>query len=268
MKKTMVDYYKILGISRDATFDEIKKAYKYLVLTKHPDVNKAPNAQDEFMAIIRAYNILRDEGKRAEYDEQLEAERSMLDKIGFKYACDTIVKKSSNVFKKLGKLVKNIAGSRYSADMAELNTECDIPPEIMAMSKMPTAELEMRLSVSDNTFVRSYAAFALGVKCDKSAIVTLEKSLRDPELAVREKVVWAIGELRMKKSLPLLQQIYENSGTAIRDAALKAVFRITGGHGRVYRAMVNERNGETKSRNEKSGVYLERLSAENKILNV
>ena len=268
MKKTIVDYYKILGVSHDAAFDEIKKAYKYLVLTKHPDVNKAPNAAEEFMAIIRAYNILRDEGKRAEYDEQLEAERSMLDRIGFKYACDTIVKKSSNAFKKLGKLVKNIAGSKYSADMSEYQQECDIPPEVMAMSRMPTAELEMRLRVSDNVYVRSYAAFALGVKCDKSAIAALETALHDPELSVRQKVVWAIGELRMKKSLPMLQQIYENNGTAMQEAALKSVYRITGGHGRVFRMMSAGKSDDIKQSNEKYGIYLEIGSAENKILNM
>ena len=268
MKKTIVDYYKILGIERSATFDEIKKAYKYLVLTKHPDVNKAPNAAEEFMAIIKAYNLLRDETKRAEYDEQLAEQSSVFEKIGFKYACDTIVKHSTNAFKKLGKIVKNIAGISYSADMSEYQTECDIPPEVLAMSKMPTEELEMRLSVSDNTYVRSYAAFAIGVKGDKSAMQTLEKSLHDPELAVREKVVWAIGEMRMKKSLPMLQQLFENSGSSMRQAITKAVYRITGGHGRIFRMMVNGESGQIKQRKEKSGIYLESLSAENKILNV
>jgi molecular chaperone DnaJ len=63
------DYYDILGISRGATADEIKKAYRKLARKHHPDVNPGDKeSEDRFKEISEAYAVLSDEKKRAEYD--------------------------------------------------------------------------------------------------------------------------------------------------------------------------------------------------------
>ncbi len=54
------DYYKILGVSRNATNDEIKKAYRKLALKFHPDKNKSPDAEEKFKTIAEAYDVLTD----------------------------------------------------------------------------------------------------------------------------------------------------------------------------------------------------------------
>lgn len=63
------DYYKILGISRTANDDEIKKAYRKLALKFHPDKNKAPSAEERFKEIAEAYEVLSDKKKRDIYDQ-------------------------------------------------------------------------------------------------------------------------------------------------------------------------------------------------------
>uniref|UniRef100_W6NCB8 Heat shock protein DnaJ and Chaperone DnaJ domain containing protein n=1 Tax=Haemonchus contortus TaxID=6289 RepID=W6NCB8_HAECO len=62
------DYYKTLGIKKDATAKEIKKAYFQLAKKYHPDVNKTKEAQEKFQEISEAYEVLSDENKRQEYD--------------------------------------------------------------------------------------------------------------------------------------------------------------------------------------------------------
>lgn len=64
------NYYDILGLSRDSTKAEIKKAYRRLALEYHPDVNKSVNAHDKFIAINEAYLILFDDEAREKYNQE------------------------------------------------------------------------------------------------------------------------------------------------------------------------------------------------------
>ncbi|OKY76814.1 MAG: cytochrome C biogenesis protein [Desulfobulbaceae bacterium DB1] len=63
------DYYKALGVERDADQDAIKRAYRKLARKFHPDVNREPEAEKRFKEIGEAYEVLKDPEKRAAYDK-------------------------------------------------------------------------------------------------------------------------------------------------------------------------------------------------------
>lgn len=62
------DYYKILGVPKDADDDALKKAYRKLALKYHPDKNKSPGAEEKFKEVSEAYEVLSDKKKREVYD--------------------------------------------------------------------------------------------------------------------------------------------------------------------------------------------------------
>jgi molecular chaperone DnaJ len=62
------DYYEVLGVSRTASADELKKSFRGLAKQYHPDVNPSPEASDKFKELSEAYSVLSDSDKRAAYD--------------------------------------------------------------------------------------------------------------------------------------------------------------------------------------------------------
>ena len=64
----MADHYEVLGVSRNASEDEIKKAYRKLARELHPDINPSPEAQERFKLVTHAYEVLSDPNERASYD--------------------------------------------------------------------------------------------------------------------------------------------------------------------------------------------------------
>jgi molecular chaperone DnaJ len=63
------DYYNILGVSKNASSDDIKKAYRRLARQYHPDVNKQAGAEEKFKEINEAFQVLSDDRKRTQYDQ-------------------------------------------------------------------------------------------------------------------------------------------------------------------------------------------------------
>lgn len=63
------DYYTVMGVSRDASQEDIKRAYRKLARKYHPDVSKEPDAESRFKALGEAYAVLSDQKKRAQYDQ-------------------------------------------------------------------------------------------------------------------------------------------------------------------------------------------------------
>ena len=64
----MADHYEVLGVSREASVDEIKKAYRRLARELHPDVNPGADASEKFKSVTHAYDVLSDPQQRQQYD--------------------------------------------------------------------------------------------------------------------------------------------------------------------------------------------------------
>lgn len=79
------DYYEILGVSRNAKKEEIKRAYRRLARQYHPDINKESVAEERFKEINRAYEVLSESETRAKYDQFGEAGVNSAGASGFDY---------------------------------------------------------------------------------------------------------------------------------------------------------------------------------------
>ncbi|SHH40435.1 DnaJ domain-containing protein [Winogradskyella jejuensis] len=68
----ITDYYSILGVTKDANLETIKKAFRKEIALYHPENNKAPEAREKFDVLIEAFNVLSNKKKREAYDLMLE----------------------------------------------------------------------------------------------------------------------------------------------------------------------------------------------------
>ena len=68
MMRQLKDYYRIMGLPRNASIEDIKTVYKKLAKEFHPDINKTPEAEAKMKEVNEAYGILGDVNKKASYD--------------------------------------------------------------------------------------------------------------------------------------------------------------------------------------------------------
>ena len=73
------DYYEVLGLSKGASDDEIKRAYRKMAKKYHPDINKEPDAEAKFKEINEAYEVLSDPQKKATYDHRALVDKALED---------------------------------------------------------------------------------------------------------------------------------------------------------------------------------------------
>ena len=87
------DYYEIMGLQREATQDEIKRAYRKLARKYHPDVSEEAQAEEKFKEVAEAYGVLTDRVKREQYDSWLKmGGPHSQNQDGFSYSQEEILK--------------------------------------------------------------------------------------------------------------------------------------------------------------------------------
>lgn len=227
-----LNYYDILNVEEDASSTQIKKAYKKLVLKYHPDVIKDTDNSEKFKEITKAYNVLKDEELRNEYNQHLKKNEGFFPKIDFQYCFHEFKRKKDEILNLFKIFFKNISGKNN-----ELNINYQDNIDLFSYNginaqeeviKMTIDELEERLLFSDNTYVRINAAVALGYKKERKTFYSLEKIINDHSEEVKKAAIWAIGNLQLKNSIPLLKVLFKSSDSILKSEILKAVYKITG----------------------------------------
>lgn len=142
------DYYEVLGVSRTASKDEIKDAYRKLAMQYHPDRNKSPDAEEKFKEISEAYAVLSDDDKRAQYDQ--------LGHAGFdqRYTTEDIFRGADfeSIFRdlgfglNLGDLFRNFFGGRGFEERVSTGRDLVYDLEITLEDAARGAEKEIEIS--------------------------------------------------------------------------------------------------------------------------
>lgn len=145
---TQRDYYEILGVSRNATIDEIKSAYRKLAMKYHPDRNRNdPSAEEKFKEITEAYEVLSDPEKRAIYDKYGKAglNGAGFGSQGFGYKAYTdfsdIFGDFTDIFEEIFGHSFRFSGGEYNKRGSDLRYNLEIDLEDAALGKEITIEI-------------------------------------------------------------------------------------------------------------------------------
>lgn len=232
-KETIRNYYEILGIEKYSSIDVVKRAYKKLVKEYHPDVKKGKENENLYKDIVKAYTVLKDPQTKKEYDQSLKEQKENIFKFKFEFNSHDFFLSTDKILHKIKLFFKNITGNnkKINTNTEEVILDDEKYSVTEELLRMPLEELEDRLLYSDNKYVRINAAKAIGLKREKKSLPALETAITASDIELKKVIVWAIGNLKMKKSLNLLKILYNSSVDNVKIEALKAIYKICEGKG-------------------------------------
>lgn len=178
METVYKDYYKILGIPRDATPEKIKKAYRELVKKYHPDISRNKETEEMLKIINEAYKTLSNPKLREQYDKQL---KPNLEKVE-----ESII---SKVIKGITKNI-NIVVSEIQRVLEEISSD-------KIIESLSNEELLQRLHFSDNEMVKIAALKVIRQRKKRAIIPYLVEIAQSPTIPqnLKEQIIKTLKEL-------------------------------------------------------------------------
>ncbi len=164
-RKAKVDYYKILGLKRDATVKDIKDAYRKAVMKYHPDITKDKSTEEVLKLVNEAYFVLSDPKRRKEYDENNKSFYVDIDKD-----FNSVKKSVESVIRSLKSNVKVIV-SVVSSSLQKMFVD-------RFTMKLSNEELLQRVAYSDNDLVKINALRIISSRKQRACIPYLLEILK------------------------------------------------------------------------------------------
>jgi len=146
-----MSFYECLGLSPDCSQQEIKAAYKKLAMMYHPDKNKSPDAAEKFNEIKTAYDILKDETKRANYDRMPPEKRTALFDLIKEYFTD-INPQYQYMFNNVINVIYEGNEFELQDDVNHMNIRNILAHVILKFYRDPECSLRERKPVVNNSF--------------------------------------------------------------------------------------------------------------------
>ncbi len=177
-----INYYEVLGVSHDATADEVLSAYRERAKAAHPDVNKSPDADAEMTNVNAAYETLRDSAKRAVHDRQIEEEmraaeerrRRNRPEVYIDYIGDELRDRLDNMF---GYQVRRRTG--FHTYLAEIRTNFHTPDgrPINVMVSLNTENQRVEMAETE-TIPKVFGSHRVNAGAELTSVSQLELGYR------------------------------------------------------------------------------------------
>jgi HEAT repeat protein len=234
-----INHYEVLGLQPDASFKDIKYAYRDLAIKYHPDVCKAPTCVNKFREITEAYEVLNDKNKRATYDSEYTIRSEFYQKnrstnspeqiiiflINNLNAPESYVRNAAvDELVKIGKLAFNyVSTATRSPNEVIRRKACDI---LGRMDDPRGIGPLIRLLSDSDAYVRRRAANALINLNDEKAVLPLINALKDYESKVRARSAEALGNIKDERAVKPLITSLKDKRSRVRYASVVALGKI------------------------------------------
>lgn len=232
-----VDYYAVLNVTREATPNQIRLAYKTLVRSEHPDVKRGEYDSVRYKNILKAYSILKDIKTRTEYDNQTSSGGGFFKKnFSFRFAYESLIKGTYRFLNTMNLTFLNVhTGKNEKAheDYYDRDYSYYISDKLLGMD---TLEIVQRLHYSENKYVQISAIILLACKKDESLIKMLDDLYEHRDSNVRKAAIWATGKMGLIQSLRKLRSVNHLYTPEERFTLFKAFCYATGGKDKTVEA--------------------------------